>query len=392
MQIIPARKDYVGESLREFNESKAPERFAQHFKNKESKKRLDEENKAIKDRFDIDLSNITNQDDRKIIMTEMLKRQGKEDLLNKRSQLIGNALGSNQEPSFSEEIMGNNPAKEIVQPESNQQQQKKFDASTIPDEMILQIGAIDPEAAREVRAAKDSALKNKRSSEEFEFRKSQASPELRREQQVTGAQATSDVKYNTELQAAHKLHDIKTQTLEKLDKLNEKGVTGKAYEKFLEKAGFINLTSEGRREFAADVKNLITDIRSILGGQFSNFEFQTILNAYPSQDFSKEANSAIIKNLKEFQHIRSKEFEFANQLKKENKGKLPEDFQSKVNDRLQEYAQTRLPMIKENTQKILNEEYGIKPGFVLLFDPQGEPLNVPQDRLQEALEKGAIMP
>ena len=177
-----------------------------------------------------------------------------------------------------------------------------------------------------------------------------------------------------------------------MEKLNEKGVTGKPYEKLLEKFGLVNLTSEGRREFAADVKNLITDIRSILGAQFTGFEFQTILNAYPSADFSQEANRAIINNLKEFQDIRHKEFEISNEIKKNNKGKIPEDFQSLVNAKLMDYAQDRLPSIKANTRKIMHEEYGIPQGHMLMFDPKGEPLSVPDEMMDQYLELGATLP
>lgn len=177
VQIIPARRDYVSESLREFNQSGAAERFSQHFKNKESKKQLAEENKAIKDRFDIDLSSITNPDDRKIIMTEMLKRQGKEDLLNKKSQLFDQFLNPDQQ-SFGDQIRGEqNVPQGIFKPEFEEQnappqeqpqQKKKFDASTIPDELIFKLGLVDKDAAQEVRMAKDSALKQNRFIEESE--------------------------------------------------------------------------------------------------------------------------------------------------------------------------------------------------------------------------------
>ncbi len=114
---------------------------------------------------------------------------------------------------------------------------------------------------------------------EFQLKEKEKSPEYLREKAQNQAQAKSDNDYNKQLQSSASQHKIKKETLSKLEKLNEKGVTGKPYEKVLEKFGLTNLTSEGRREFSADVKHLITDIRSILGGQFSNFEFQSILNA-----------------------------------------------------------------------------------------------------------------
>jgi hypothetical protein len=266
----------------------------------------------------------------------------------------------------------------------------------IPEKKIQAMALVNPAVADKMQKHNDNIEARIRHHENLQHKKdvfnASQDPEKLREKQLAGAQATSDIKYNQELQSAHKQHELKTQTLDKLEKLNNKGVTGKPYEKLLEKFGLVNLTSEGRREFAADVKNLITDIRSILGAQFSQFEFQTILNAYPSADFSQEANRAIINNLKEFQDIRHQEFQISKDIKKENGGKIPEDYQSKVNDRLQEYAQSKLPDIKENTRKILSEEYGIPSGSTLMFDPQGEPMNVPDELIGQLLEQGASLP
>jgi len=315
---------------------------------------------------------------------EMLKQQGKQQQIGQKQDFLSNLFGGGQdENQGQQEQQGNQESNAMAQ---------QFDPSQLSDSDILKLSAMDPVLGREARLAKDSALKKQRAEREFEFKERRASPEHKREERVTQAQAQADVKYNQSLQESQKLNELKEKTLDRLEKLNMKGVTGKPYEKILEKSGLINLTSEGRREFAADVKNLITDIRSILGGQFSNFEFQTILNAYPSADFSKEANKSIINNLKEFQDIKKKEFEVANQLKKENKGKIPEDFQSRVNEKVHEYAISRAPEIKKNTQKILAEEYGITPGNILMLDGQGEPLDVPEDQVSYYESLGASLP
>lgn len=266
-------------------------------------------------------------------------------------------------------------------------QKEGFDISKVPEEKLRQIAAFKGQPGIE------GTLGNIAQSElDRKIREKKESPEFQRDQQVTKAQASADVKYNQTLQEASKQHELKEQTLDRLEKLNKKGVTGKPYEKLLEKAGLVALTSEGRREFAADVKNLITDIRSILGAQFTGFEFQTILNAYPSADFSKGANTSIIKNLKEFQDIKKKEVEFAQRLKKENGGKIPSDFQSKVNEMVRDYAASRLPEIKENTRKIMAEEYGVSPGNVLMLDPQGEPLDVSPSDVERYEALGATLP
>lgn len=317
---------------------------------------------------------------------ESFKSKNKQDAFQQKQDFLSQLLsGSNQNQPGSEQRNPNNINQSAQMPE-------RFDPASIPDEVIAKAASIDPNIARSLQHSKDVALREKRAKDEYDLKVERASPEHKREEQLASSQAQADVKYNQTLQELSKQHELKEQSLERLESLNKKGVTGKPFEKLLEKAGLVNLTSDGRREFAADVKNLITDIRSILGGQFSNFEFQTILNAYPSVDFSKEANEAIIKNLKGFQDIKKKEVEYATQLKKENKGKIPFDFQSQVNEKVRDYAASKVEEFKKNNQKIMGEEFGITPGNTLMLDPNGEPLDVPPKDVEKYQSLGATLP
>ena len=96
--------------------------------------------------------------------------------------------------------------------------------------------------------------------------------------------------------------------------------------------------------------------------------------------------------MKEFQDIRNQEFKIAKNIKSENGGKIPEDFQSRVNDRLQEYAQSKLPQIKQNTQEIMREQLGVAVGNTILLAPDGEPIAVPNEDVERVLQLGAQMP
>lgn len=269
---------------------------------------------------------------------------------------------------------------------------KAFDPANIDDSKIAALATIDPNLARTIQSQKEAKIKNELSQKKFEASEKKATPEFRREEAINSAQAKTDIEYNKKLQEYEKNIKEKQSTLDRLEQLNQKGVTGKPYEKALEKFGLVALTSDGRREFSADIKNLITDIRSILGSQFTGFEFQTILNAYPSPDFSKGANASIIKNIKEFNSIKQKEFDFARDLKKENKGKIPEDFQSQVNERLNQYTQSRLPEIKKNIQQVLKDQYSIPDGSVLMIAPDGQPLSVREDEIDKYLQLEATLP
>lgn len=352
----------------------------------QQQQQMQQENEAIKQNLGVDLNGINDPKQRQILVQSASQGANAREIEGMKQAF--KTLQQTQKQDFVSGLIGKRNKDQSSQNDSQQEESSGIDPSQFTDEQILQVSMVDPNAAREMRMAKDAVLKNKK----FEFQMKEQTPDVQREKQLTHEQAKADVNYNKELQSAHKQHQIKSDTLTRLEALNKKGVTGKPYEKLLEKFGLISLTSEGRREFAADVKNLITDIRSILGGQFSQFEFQTILNAYPSADFSKGANEAIIKNLKDFQEIRNQEFHIANEIKKENKGKIPEDFQSRVNERLQDYAQTKIKDIKNNVQEIMREQLGVPIGHTILLDQAGEPLAVPNSEVEDAIRNGASMP
>lgn len=413
VQILraPERKPSVGQRLSQ-GLGRGLEMGSQMYKEHQAKQlaqsQMQQENEAAKKSLGIDLSGIIDPKARQEYISQAL--QGKRQL--ETEQMKSGLQGENQinlekfrqqgrqnlqgqKQELLNEIFGQKSVqgqKQQIQEPGQSQQQPSYDPLKISDADIARASSMDPNLGRELRAARDTALREQRSERDFEERQKEKSPEFQREQQIAKEQAQADVKYNKELQESAKQLSLKETSLNRLDQLNKKGVTGKAWEKLAEKFGMVNVTTEGRREFAAEVKNLITDIRSILGAQFTGFEFQTILNAYPSADFSQEANSAIIRNQKEFVNIKKKEEEFGEKLKKENGGKIPLDFQSKVNEKVREYAQSRLPEIKANTQKIMAEEYGIKPGNILMLDPQGEPLDVSPEEVERYQSLGATLP
>lgn len=418
--------------------------YLQNYQQKQQQQQqMQQENEAVKQNLGLDLSGITDPETRNKLIVEGLKGQQDFKRQSEIEKLKGNIAKENFGEKFNQQYQAKyNAQKKMmndlgldkpydyqgqnnIQPNSSQpirnteqemadyllgfsdqepgaqqiSQPKKEYRPMIPQQKIDAMGQINPQEASRMQRYNDSIREEMRhdqslsqQKEKFEYQKQKESPESLREHELSKQQASVDVKYNQEIQANAKQHELKKHALDRLETLNKKGVTGKPYEKALEKFGLVSLTSEGRREFAAETKNLITDIRSILGAQFSQFEFQTILNAYPSADFSKEANNAIIKNLKDFQDIKSKEVEFANQLKKQNGNKIPFDFQTKVNEKVNEYAQRKVPEIRKNTQRIMSEQYGIPKGSTLLLDPNGESLSVPNDQVDELINAGAQYP
>jgi hypothetical protein len=214
-----------------------------------------------------------------------------------------------------------------------------------------------------------------------------------REDILEAEQAKGDIAYQKQIPEMQKTLAHRKDVTNRFEDLNKKGVTGKPYEKFLEKVGLINLTSEGRREAGSLQKEYTKDIRQILGSQFSAQEFFTILNSYPSPDFSKEANQAIINNYKIWDDIKEKEIAIANKLIKENKGRPPRNFELDVANSLSEYANSRVPEMRKNIEKVKSQlETKVPSGFVLMYDQNGDVLHVPANELDQAINLGATRP
>jgi len=234
-------------------------------------------------------------------------------------------------------------------------------------------------------------LESRRRSEEIQRKES---PQLQRQELLTKAQAQADIEYDKELQNRAKKTVLKNESLDRIEKIIKKGVSGKPVDQILEAVGLISKTSEGRRELAAEVKNQYTDFKEVAGSQLSAMEFNILSGAYPNPNFSKEANLAIVKNLRIVGETLNEEYKIAEQLKKENGGKKPEDFQAKVNERLFGYIASRKEELKENIRKILNSQHKIRPGYVLMFanGDENDPMEVPESEVKKFIDMGDTLP
>ncbi len=206
-------------------------------------------------------------------------------------------------------------------------------------------------------------------------------------------EAKADSEYKGELAKKQEAVRHHQQVTDRVEELIKKGASGKLYEKGLEKFGLEALTSEERRELAGLQKEYTRDLRQILGSQMSSQEFFTILNTYPSPNFSKEANQAIINNYRIWDDIKQEEINIANQLLKENGGRAPRNFALEVQNRLTEYAKTRVPemrkVIEIGKQQLKSQ---VPPGMVLMYSDTGKVMHVPKEKVDELRKEGAILP
>lgn len=121
-------------------------------------------NKIIEQLTGIDLSDVTDTDERKVIIAELLKQQGQQKNLEQKQGLLGKIFGSSQQQN---ETTQRNPLQNEQEP-----QQSNFNPLDISDEQIAEAAIIDPNLARILAQEKDVALregreKNKLEREEF---------------------------------------------------------------------------------------------------------------------------------------------------------------------------------------------------------------------------------
>jgi hypothetical protein len=343
---------------------------------------LKKENEFIKKETGMDVSGLSGKPREKII-EQAYKAKEKRDFLD-------HILHRNKE---TEPEMGRQTAPELGGAEEQLEGpsgERKVQLETLfPEDEIIAASMINPQLANLMQKQNEQKIAEGRYEQEQYEKQRRESPEYKRTEALNKAQVEDDIAFVNELNKSLKTNILRTKTINNLENLNKKGITGKAYEKGLEKIGLIGLTSEGRREFSSEVKNLLTDLKSILGSQFSASEFNILLNSYPSSDFSQEANQAIIDNLRDFQDIKNYEFQVTNELIEQNGDEIPPKVRFKINKKVEEYAHTKYEDIRKNLQTIYNEQNGIPKGHSLLVDPNGFEYEVPNDMVNELVELGA---
>jgi len=166
--------------------------------------------------------------------------------------------------------------------------------------------------------------------------------------------------------------------------LNEEGVTGKLWDQAMQKAGLVQFTSDGFREFTSHAKDAVKNqnIKSIIGSQISQMEFGFFRDATINPNFSKEANRQILK--KEGLALRYEQLyaDITKGIVEQNGGKIPPNVQSQVNE---EFAKQSQKISKELRDTAIDFEaiQHVPEGKVLMYDKKRRPLHVPANEVEK---------
>jgi hypothetical protein len=216
--------------------------------------------------------------------------------------------------------------------------------------------------------------------------------EAERGKVITKKTAENDVAfYQEQVEAGPRLFRTQ-QTIDAANALNEEGATGGIWDQAMQRAGLLQYTSEGFREYASYAKEMVKNqnIRSIVGAQISQLEFGFFRDATISERFSREANRQIMR--KEQAAVRYEKLysDIAKNLVEQNNGKIPPRLQEKVNEEFAKQSPKITNEIKEAAADF-DAIQNIPKGYVLMYDKKRRPLHVKANEVEQATRMGASL-
>lgn len=259
---------------------------------KERKKSLSDslaaENKFYKENFGVDMSGITDPEQRKSIGQELMKNKGKADLFEKKQEFVNKIIGKDQQlldDGFSDQIMQEQPL-ESQEQGPKQAERKKFNPAEIPDEDILQIAAIDPTMGKELRAAKDAALK-KQETEQKHFREERKyhSDYVKKAEEEADQIRSSLPKKEMSLDFARNAVETGDVGYFSLDKLAD--ITGSDAFR----------TAKGAQLITAAKENLLSNLSRVSARAQNIWMEQRLNSMFPKIGQSNEANLSVLEML-----------------------------------------------------------------------------------------------
>jgi hypothetical protein len=252
-----------------------------------------------------------------------------------------------------------------------------FEKASIPKkyQMLTDAGVSKENATAETKAyAEEANLVNDRASE------------------INKKQAQQDFNFaNEQVEKIPTLFN-REETLQAAEKLNQEGATGGLWDQAMQKAGLLQYTSDGFREFSSYAKESVKNqgIKNVIGSQISQMEFGFFRDATISERFSKEANERILEKEKLALRYDKLYADITKKIIEDNNGEIPTRLQSRVNDEFAKQSKklsTELKTVAAEYEAIQN----IPDGKVLMYDNKRRPLHVPANRVKFAEENGATL-
>jgi hypothetical protein len=245
------------------------------------------------------------------------------------------------------------------------------------DQLILASGAQDREIAepakQEIRRRQQDAKANKSNFE----------PESEKLEAKRVADLATEIE--SEYKAAQN-EDIRLERSEVLDK--EGNVSAPLLVKALDALGLPigilgNPATEEYRKIEADY---VRDVSKVFpGGKITNYEVQSYLKTIPSLMNTPDGRKAIVRNRKLLNEAKKVRYDEYKKIIKENNGKKPPNLGILIDERTAE----KINKIEDNFIKGINQESEKFQQPVRMVDPNGNPVDIPPNLIEKALQAGA---
>lgn len=211
---------------------------------------------------------------------ELLKQQGKQNILGKKQDFLSQLFGGNAQQTQPDQM----------QPEETMPQQR-FDPAQIPDEAIAQAAAIDPAMARELRAAKDTALRERREETKEKTGKEKQYFKLNEPKLIQLAETQNKLQQE----------EARYERLENLFSNPEKFPSSFTAALFSKEGQINDIAYSQLSPEAQEAIKLIIDstsnIKDTYGARVTNFDLQTYLKKLPSLLNSPEGKMRVLRDL-----------------------------------------------------------------------------------------------
>ncbi len=304
-------------------------------------------------------------DVQKVLISETLKNQGKQ-----------NRLGEQQ--GFLSKIFGQNQGQEQQEISGESGQQGRYSPLQISDADIAQATAMDPSLGRELRYAKDSALKERRHSQDV----------LERKQETGRKEAFELTKpILAELNQVRKNIPLQEQAIEDIVSA---APNVSALDYFADVTGFEPLRSAEGAKLKTGIKDFFLSDLTRVGARPNQWIEQQLSDALPKIGRSAEANLITAEGLKFKVDLAKKRLEITDDLIEQDRDKfgfVRANIDSRADKEMKKYVVDRQKELKDNIEKIKKEKKG-KKDVVRMRSPDGSIYDIDSNDIDEAQENG----
>lgn len=334
---------------------------------------MEAQNKAIKERFDIDLSDIKSPEERKAIITEQMKLKGSQNQQNQVQNFYRQMQNRNKSPSMGESLSSDGQGQQMPGQDYGQSsgQGQQMDMSGQPMTDVEQLGEQPLPYSEEDIVAMESMPKGHNMAEQMRKQNEVVERQQRENIKARNAQKKQNLaeqkeqtrqkefahgesrKFDEDLKVASTSARKKNDAIDNQVKLIDKiGWTDRVTSALAGNTPWGNiLKSANAQEFDSYTLPQLEGLRALLGGILSDSDIRLVMQKVLTSDKNPEANKKIASWLKLANNASIYKDQIGEEIKGKNGGFRPIDYTSQV-DRT--YSERYGNDVKEQAQDIMS--------------------------------------